>query len=113
MAYSVDLRERVVNYIAEGNSKAKAARTFRVGRSTIYDWLKRESLTPDKPGPTKPWKLCPDALQAHVIESPDAYQHERGAELGVSRHVVLYGLKRLKITRKKNDNLSGERRHTS
>lgn len=102
MTYSVDLRERVVEFVEQGGSKSEAARRFKVSRWCVYDWLNRETLEPEKQGCPAPWKLCPEALKAHVEAYPDAYQHERGADLGVSRHVVLYGLKRLEMSRKKN-----------
>lgn len=113
MAYDLDLRERVLGFISEGNSMAKAARLFRVGRSTIYAWQKRETLAPGKPGPRKPRTLCYEALKDHIEAYPDAYQHERAKALGVSRHVVLYGLKRLKLSRKKNDALPRKKRQLS
>ena len=72
-----------------------------MARWCVYDWLSRETLEPKKQGCPGPWKLDPEKLKAHVEAYPDAYQHERGAALGVSRHVVLYGLKRLGIRRKK------------
>ncbi|MCA2715663.1 MAG: helix-turn-helix domain-containing protein, partial [Microcystis sp. M176S2] len=44
MAYSMDLRERVVKYVREGGSKAEAARRYEVSEATVYTWLKRENL---------------------------------------------------------------------
>ena len=111
MTYSEDLRERVVEFVRKGGSKSEAARRFAVSRWCVYDWLSREDLRPDKQGCPAPWKLRPDALEAHVQAYPDAYQHERAEALGVSRHVVLYGLKRLGF--KKNTALPRERRQTS
>lgn len=100
MTYSVDLRERVVTFVRDGGSKSEASRRFGVSRWCVYEWLERETLTPDKQGCPGAWKLDMDALKAHVEQYPDAYQYERGEALGVSRHVVLHGLKRLGI--KKN-----------
>lgn len=113
MTYSVDLRERVVEYVRDGGSKSEAARRFGVSRWCVYDWLSRESLEPEKQGCPGPWKLCPETLKAHVEAYPDAYQHERGDALGVSRQVVLYGLQRLGIRRKKNASVPGKERHLS
>jgi transposase len=110
MTYSVDLRERVVTFVKQGRSKSEAARRFKVSRWCVYNWLERETLEPEKQGCPGPWKLNPEALEAHVEAYPDAYQHERGAALGVSRHVVLYGLKRLGIRRKKNAAVPREKR---
>lgn len=102
MTHSVDLRERVVAFVKEGGSKSEAARRFKVSRWCVYDWLDRETLEPAKQGCPSPWKLSPEVLEAHVAQYPDAYQHERAMALGVSNYVVWYGLKRLKLSRKKN-----------
>jgi transposase len=100
MTYSVDLRERVVEFVQNGGSKSEAARLFAVSRWCVYDWLSREDLSPEKQGCPSPWKLDPEVLKAHVAEFPDAYQQERASALGVSHYAVWYGLRRLGI--KKN-----------
>jgi predicted transcriptional regulator len=41
-------------------------------------------------------------LESELQETPDAYLDELATRLGVSTATVHYGLKRLKITRKKN-----------
>ena len=102
MTYSVDLRERVVAFVKEGGSKSEAVRRFKVSRWCVYEWLSRNCLEPAKQGCPGPWKLSPEVLEAHVGQYPDAYQHERSAALGVSNYVIWYGLKRLKLSRKKN-----------
>jgi transposase len=113
MTYSTDLRERVVVFVNEGGRKSEAAKRFKVSRWCVYNWLKRDNLAPRKQGCPKPWKLCPDTLKAHVEANPDAYQHERAAEFGVSRYAVWYGLRRLKITCKKNVALRRKKRRLS
>ena len=42
MAYSTDLRKRVLDFIENGGKKAEAARRFNVARSTIDRWLNAE-----------------------------------------------------------------------
>jgi putative transposase len=113
MTYSMDLRQRVVAFVRDGGSKSEAARRFGVSRWCVYNWTNRKTLEPSKQGCPGPWKLSPEALKAHVEQYPDAYQHERAVALGVSRHVVLYGLKRLGIRRKKNATLPREERRLS
>ena len=41
MAYSIDLRKRVVEFGEEGGSKAEAARRFRVSGWCVHDWCDR------------------------------------------------------------------------
>lgn len=113
MTYSTDLRKRVVEFVSKGGSKLEASQRFGVSRWCVYDWINRKTLEADKQGSPGPWKLDPEELKAHVEKYPDAYQHERAAALGVSRHVVLYGLKRLKLSRKKNAIVPREKRRLS
>ena len=54
MAYSPDLRKRVLGFIETGGKKSEAARRFTVARSTIDRWLAADDpLTIKKPGPKK------------------------------------------------------------
>lgn len=41
-AYSIDLRRKVMSFIAGGSSKREAARVFGIGEDTIYRWARRE-----------------------------------------------------------------------
>jgi transposase len=48
MSYSLDLRRRVMEFVASGGGKSEAARRFSVGSQTVYDWLKRKDLAPKR-----------------------------------------------------------------
>ena len=102
MAYSTDLRKRVLTFIAKGGSKAEASRTFSVSRRTIYNWL--EDVDPfayEKPGPKGPRRIDYEALRQHVADFPDITLDERAAHFGVSKYGVFYAMAKLNITRKK------------
>ncbi len=102
MAYSSDLRTRVLQFIENGGSKTEAAKRFKVSRTAIYRWLNdKDPFTPGKPGPRKPRLLDPTALSEHVKAHPDQTLKERAQHFGVSPACVGYGLKRLGYTRKK------------
>ena len=102
MTYSTDLRERVLNFITNGGSKAAAERTFSISRRTIYNWLEAEDpLTYEKPGPKGPRHIDYDALEQHVADFPDNTLAERGKHFGVSTNGIFYALSKLNITRKK------------
>jgi transposase len=101
MTYSEDLRKRVVAFVQGGGSKSEGARLFKVSRGCVYLWLNCKNLAPKRVRNTQPYTLNEAELKTHVEKYPDAYQHERAAALGVSWHVVLYGLRRLGITRKR------------
>ena len=105
MAYSLDLRQRVVASVEEGNSKKATALRYKVSRGTVHNWISRPVLSPDKAGPKQPWVLNPECLKAEIEATPDAYLDELALALNVSRSTVGYGLQRLKITRKKKHTL--------
>jgi len=104
MSYSVDLRERVIDFVRSGGSQSEASRLFKVTRRSIYNWLQREDLAPT-PHKERRRKLDKTALAAHVRDYPDALLRERAAHFGVSVPSVWAALRRVKIT-KKNDALS-------
>ena len=103
MAYSTDLRKRVLDFIQTGGKKAEAARRFSVNRSTIYRWLRVEDPTVrKKTGPKEMRCLDEAALKKHVADFPDLTQNERASHFGVSVASIGYGLRKLGISRKKN-----------
>ena len=102
MGSSLDLRKRVVEAVANGESKQSVAKRYNVSRGTVYNWIRRPLLSASKAGPKKPWRLDMLRLESELQETPDAYLDEFATRLGVSTATVHYGLKRLKITRKKN-----------
>ena len=102
MAYSTDVRKRVLDFIHNGGSKAAAKRTFGISRRTIYNWLEAEDpLAHGKPGPKGPRRIDYDALEQHVADFPDATLAERAKHFGVSTNGIFYAFSKLKITRKK------------
>jgi transposase len=63
MAYSMDLRKRVVAAVEAGGSLAEVSRRFDVSRPAVRDWCARAKqgrLEANRPGPTKPRKFTPD-----------------------------------------------------
>ena len=84
MAYSTDLRKRVLDFINTDGSKAAAERTFGVSRRTIYNGLEAEDpFACEKPGTKGPRDIDYDALQQHVADFPDATLAERAKHFGV------------------------------
>ena len=106
MAYSTDLRKRVLDFIEAGGKKSEAARRFTLSRSTINRWVAADDpLTIRKPGPKKMRVIDEHALTAHVKDFPDFTHKQRAAHFGVSQSCIGYGLRKLGITRKKNTRL--------
>jgi putative transposase len=102
MAYSLDLRKRVVEWVEEGGSVSKASRIYKVGRATIYRWLGRKDLKPTKIE-RRNRKLNWEKLRKDVEENPDTQLADRAQKLGVRPSAICYALKKMKITRKKKN----------
>jgi transposase len=111
LAYSEDLRCRVVAFVENGGSKAEAQRRFQVSEWCVYDWLKKgKDLKAKKPGPTQPFKLNLIALNDLVIRKPDAYLDELAKDLHIGKTTAWRGCQRLGLSRKKNKSLQRAKR---
>ena len=102
MSYSLDLRQKVLTYIENGGKITKAAKTFGIGRATIYRWLNRQNMEVNRVERRKR-KLDWEALEKDVKLNPDAKLIERAEKFGVHPSAIWYALKRMKITRKKKE----------
>jgi excisionase family DNA binding protein len=99
MTCSLDLRERVINYIRSGGSKAQAARRFSVSRRTIYNWLSRDDLSPKAHG-LRHRKIDKAQLRAHVQAYPQMLLRERAKIFDVSVPGLSIALKKMNIVKK-------------
>lgn len=106
MAYSIDLRQRALDFIENGGSKVEAAKLFNISREVIYKWLNAsDPLAPQKTGPKGPRCIDYEALTQHVQDFPDQTILERANHFGVSYYCIWYGLRKLGISRKKDTRL--------
>jgi transposase len=108
MGYDIKFRQLVMDYLGEGHTEKETAAAFKISTSTIWVWKSKlnetGTLAPKKRKGT--WrKIDPEKLRAYVAQHPDAYQHEIAAAFGVRLYAIQKALKRLKITRKKNDSV--------
>lgn len=97
------MRKRVIEFVRGGGSKREAARRFGVGEASVYRWVTIGERVSLKPGPRGPHKLDMDALAKQVREHSDWTQHERAHHFGVTQACICFALRRLKVSRKKND----------
>ena len=103
MRYSKDLRRRVVKYVRQGGSKAEAARRFGISRPAVYAWLSLgDNLSARKPGPRKAHKLDWEALRQGIESNPEKMMLEWAREFNVVPAAILYAMRRMKLSRKKN-----------
>ena len=108
MAYSVDLRSRVIDFIEKGNTQEQASVIFKVGTSTITRWLALLSETGNlekRPLNRTASIYEPEKLNAYIEENPDALLREVASHFGGSVTGTFYALEREKITLKKRDSV--------
>ena len=101
MAYSVDLRKRVVEFVRSGGSKAEASRRFKVSRWCVFDWLQREDLTPRRPLEGHNRRMDWDELKRNVSDFPDWPLKRRARLFKASPSAICMALRKMGITVKK------------
>ena len=99
MTCSIDLRERVVNFVRSGGSKAEASRRFSVSRRTVYNWLKRDTLSPKAHG-SRHRKIDKAALRSYIKSHPDVLLRELSAVFKVSIGALSRCLSKMGIVKK-------------
>ena len=106
MAYSVDLRNRVIDFIKEGNTQERASIIYKVGTSTIKRWLALLSETGSlekRPLDRSASKFETEKLNAYIEENPNALLKDIASHFGGTISGADTALKREKITYKKRD----------
>ena len=106
MIYSIDLRNRVVDFVTEGGSKVEAARRFQVSTRTVFNWISRENLAPTKHS-FRQGKINKSELIQYVKDNSDTTLRECAEVFGVHTSALSRMLKKLGI-RKKNDAVRGK-----
>jgi transposase len=115
-AYSHDLRSRALQACDEGEQPVSVAKCFRVGRASVYLWLKQRRKE-GREGPKKmgggPQPVIRDAGEAalkRLVESDNhlslaQYRDKLAEAAGIFVHPWTVGraLRRLRLTRKKED----------
>lgn len=123
MAYSLDLRQRIVDAVERGvGTKREIASLFNVHESFIYKLLRqkreRGDLAPLPHGGGAAAKLTAerlDTLYDLVAQTPDAKLDElaqqffRKTRISVSESTVCRGLQKLELTLKKRPNAPAKR----
>ena len=112
-AYSIDLRERAVAYVHEGNNRSDTCKVFKISMATLDRWLQRQRVKGDvSPYPRSRYrsKIDDNALRVHVTTFSDATLEDIAEVFGVYPSTIYYACKRLGITRKKNHPISGKER---
>ncbi|QIO09104.1 IS630 transposase-related protein [Acinetobacter lanii] len=111
--YSVDLREKAMQFYKESKHKSKTCEIFNIARTTLDDWILIEQQTgqlkqPKSPNVGRPSKILDlQAFEAFVKTTPftqakdliPLFEQKFGYSVGY--HVILKALNKMGWTRKK------------
>ena len=102
--YSIDLRDKVINFIKAGNSQKEASIVFGINKMTINRWhLRYKSeghCRPKKRLGAKP-TIEKESFIHYVTHHPDARSEDIAREFGISASGARYWLKRAGFSYKK------------
>lgn len=113
MAYSLDLRQRVLAALERGMEMGEAVSTFQIGRSTIFRWQAQQRTTGTLAARTSPGRrrlIAEDveaALLSQLEQQPDATLAQHLAAWIATDHpaisvaTIARAITRVGITRKK------------
>ena len=94
MPYSLDLRQKVINFVENGGTITEAAHTLGRGRASIYRWLSRPKLSATKVKRRR-IKLDWKELEKDVKQNPQSKLSERAKKFGVNQPAIFYALKKM------------------
>ncbi|MBF8970519.1 IS630 transposase-related protein [Streptococcus sp. NLN76] len=106
MAYGIDFRKRVLEYVKEGHTRKETAALFNISTNTLYSWEKQErelGHLERKKRVGKSRKIPLDKLQEFVEAHPDAFLREIAEHFSCSIPSVWAALKQVNITLKKDN----------
>ncbi len=101
MSYPLKFRQQVMKIKGkEGLTFLETSKRFGVGIASLFRWARRiePCLKRNKPAT----KIDMKKLKKDVKQYPDDYQWERAKKFGVSPNGILYALRRLAVSHKKN-----------
>lgn len=102
--YSIDLREKVINYLKLGNSQNSASILFQLNISTISRWYlryKREGHYTPRVRIGKRPKFSEAELMFYIESTPDFKACDMGKHFGMTSSGARYWLKKLGFSYKK------------
>lgn len=103
-AYSIDLRERVIKYIEQGNNYIQTSSIYEISRETARKWHRRwkaEGHCNLKPRPGKKSRIVRSEFECYVSEHPGATLSQIGKHFGIRGQCVHYYMKKFNYNYKK------------
>jgi transposase len=104
MSYSIDLRERALQAVRKGHTKAEVSRMFGLGENTLRDWETLEAETgslANRPLNRTAYKIDREKLLEYYRENPYSTNKETAVAFNCSVSGIRDAKNVMGITRKK------------
>ena len=102
--YSLDLRQKVIEYVKKGGSQISAAKIFSINKNTVNSWWLRYCseghVNPRVRVGAKP-SIAREEFISFVKANPNLDAEEIGAHFGISKTGAWYWLKKFGFSYKK------------
>ena len=94
MSYSLDFRQKVINFVENGGTITEAAHVFGIGITSIYRQLYRPKLEANKVK-FRRIKLDQKELEKDIKLNPEFKLVDRDKKIGVNPTAIFYALKKM------------------
>lgn len=102
--YSIDLREKVINCLEDGNTQRETSKIFNLSKTTINTWYLRYKneghYLPRKRLGAKP-RIIKEDFSNYVSDNPNATSEDIGKAFGISSSGARYWLRAIGFSYKK------------
>lgn len=102
--YSLDLRERVIAFLEEGNDTKTASELFKISQRTVQRWRKLKMEKGNVCPSRREFayrKIDYQELKEYLECYPDQFLYEIAEKFSVTLQAIFYACKKIKFTRKK------------
>lgn len=103
-AYSIDLRQKVIKFIIDGNTQKSATEVFNLNKATVNRWwlrYKKEGhVRPRKNLGSKP-KVTEEEFKIFIAQNPNFTTIDMGKYFNISATGACYWLKKFGFSYKK------------
>lgn len=103
-AYSIDLRKKVIEFIAQGNTQKLAAQLYNLNKATVNRWWLRNKkeghINPRKNLGKKP-KVTKEDFEIYISENLNFTTADMGKHFNISSPGALYWLRKFGFSYKK------------
>lgn len=102
--YSLDLRQKVIRFVQDGNTQIAASKVFNLSKTTVNAWClryKNEGHCCARKHLGAAPRIDKESFIKHVTENPNATSEDIAGKFGISASGARYWLRRVGFSYKK------------